>query len=139
MRGLWYGVVPTLGREVPQFTIYYPIYEGVCSLLSDPTLHGDKTQIEGWKIFAAGGAAGVGIWVSTYPIDVVKTRMQAAPPNTYKNLFEVAISIYKQGGHRGFWNGLVPTIYRAFTLHSAIFFFYERTLDGIQTITHYKD
>ena len=30
-RGLMFGGWPTLSREVPQFAVYYPIYEMVCS------------------------------------------------------------------------------------------------------------
>jgi len=138
-RGLWYGIAPTLAREVPQFAVYYPIYELSCSLLADPNLHGDKTKLAGWKIFVSGASAGVGCWILTYPIDVVKTRIQAAPPNTYKNVLDAAKHIHRQGGHRVFWNGLMPTIYRAAALHSAIFLVYERALDGIQTVTHQKD
>eukprot|EP01083_Nonionella_stella_P014341 40316_1 len=131
-KGLWYGVGPTLTREVPQFAVYYPIYEATCALLSDPTLHGDKSKIEGWKIFASGASAGVGCWVVTYPIDVVKTRIQAAPPGTYESMIQASVSIYRQGGHRVFWNGLMPTIYRAAALHSAIFLVYERALSSIE-------
>eukprot|EP01083_Nonionella_stella_P243475 848353_1 len=104
LKGFWYGFGPTLGREVPQFAVYYPIYEATCSLLSDPELHGDKTKIEGWKIFLSGASAGVGCWILTYPIDVIKTRVQAAPPNTYKNVIDVTTHLYKQGGYRIFWN-----------------------------------
>ena len=140
-RGLWYGIGPTMSREVPQFAIYYPIYETTCGLLSDPSLHGDKSEIAGWKIFLSGATAGVGCWIITYPIDVVKTRIQAAPPKTYKNFMDATIQIYKQGGQRVFWNGLMPTIYRAAMLHSAIFLVYERALDGIESVTgkHIQD
>ena len=137
-RGLWYGALPTMSREVPQFAVYYPIYEFTCSLLSDPSLHGDKTQIESWKIFISGAAAGVGCWFVTYPIDVVKTRIQAAPPGAYKNAMDATMRIYKEGGYRIFWNGLMPTIYRAAALHSAIFLVYERALHGIQNISDYR-
>ena len=138
-RGFYFGLLPTLSREVPQFMVYYPIYEFTCSLLSDPSLHGDKTQMESWKIFISGASAGVGCWIVTYPIDVVKTRIQAAPPNTYKNALDATKRIYQEGGYRIFMNGLMPTIYRAAALHSAIFLVYERALDGIQSITSSND
>lgn len=130
-RGLWYGFVPTLSREVPQFAVYYPIYEATCALLSDPKHRGDKTKISGLSIFAAGASAGVGCWIVTYPIDVVKTRVQAAPPNTYKSVLGAANAVYRDGGVKAFWNGLMPTIYRAAVLHSAIFLVYERALHAV--------
>ena len=120
-----------MGREVPQFTVYYPIYEGVCTLLS-PHSKGDKTNTAAWKIWIAGGAAGVGCWIITYPIDVIKTRVQAAPPGTYKGFMDCGVKLYREGGPRIFANGLIPTIYRAAALHSAIFLVYERALDMIQ-------
>ena len=67
---------------MPQFAVYYPIYEATCALLSGHNT-ADKAKVSALSIFAAGAAAGVGCWVVTYPIDVVKTRVQAAPPNTY--------------------------------------------------------
>merc|ERR1712130_380938 len=105
-------------REVPQFAVYYPIYEATCSLLADPGTHGDKSQVSGWKIFVSGGGAGVGCWIITYPIDVVKTRIQAAPPGTYRSMFHCSGDLYRSAGIRAYWNGIMPTIYRAAILHS---------------------
>ena len=130
-KGLWYGIAPTMTREVPQFAVYYPIYEATCSLLADPGTHGDKSQVSGWKIFVSGGGAGVGCWIITYPIDVVKTRIQAAPPGTYRNMFHCAGDLYRSVGIRAYWNGIMPTIYRASVLHSTIFIVYERALETL--------
>ena len=72
--------------------------------------------------------AGVASWIVVYPLDVAKTRVQAAPPGTYKNLRHAAQEIYRKGGYRAFWNGMGPTIYRASVLHSCTFFVYEKAL-----------
>jgi len=48
-------------------------------------------------IVLAGGSAGVVQWVVTYPIDVVKSRIQAFPPGTYKGLIDCAAKSLKAG------------------------------------------
>jgi len=138
-KGLWYGMWPTLTREVPQFAVYYPIYEATCAVLADPDTHGDKSQLSGWKIFVGGASAGVWCWIITYPIDVVKTRIQAAPPGTYRNMFHCAADLWRSGGVRIYWNGIMPTIYRAAALHSAIFVVYERVLERVQAVSSSAD
>eukprot|EP01083_Nonionella_stella_P009055 26252_1 len=135
-RGLLYGIFPTLVRSVPQCGVYYPVYEATCMLLSDSR---DKTQMKSWKIFVSGASAGVWCWVIAYPIDVVMTRILAAPADTsrsaYRNMIETTKAIYRRGGFRLFWNGLMPTIYRATVLHSMVFLVYERTLESMQVHT----
>jgi len=134
-KGLWDGMMPTIYREIGQFSVYYPIYESVCSLLADPTHHGDKSQLAAWKIFIGGASAGVGSWIITYPIDVCKTRVQSAPPGTYRNMLDCAKRLYMEAGARVFVNGIMPTIYRATVLHSTIFLVYERALEQIQAMS----
>lgn len=69
------GFRSTLAREIPAFGIYFGIYEAL--LLSagyDNQAHGISETL---KPFVCGGVAGVGSWYLTYPIDCVKTRIQA--------------------------------------------------------------
>lgn len=121
----------TLAREIPQFAVYYPIYELSCSALS-PSSKGNKKQTSNSIIFFSGACAGIGSWVITYPIDIIKTRIQSTSPGTYKGMMHCASEIYANGGLKHFWIGFMPTIYRAALLHSAIFLVYERTLTSVE-------
>merc|ERR1711994_665635 len=90
-KGLWFGLHATWSREIPQFVVYYPIYESCVN---------KKSQL---SIFVSGAMAGVGCWILVYPIDVAKTRIQAAPPGTYRGLTHAAKEVYSKGGTRAFF------------------------------------
>jgi len=87
-------------------------------------------QIHGIYLLFAGGTAGSLAWFCSYPLDVVKTRLQTQPdifPPKYSGIIDCAIQIYKEesGGLRGFSKGLFVTILRSFPVNAAIFFVYE--------------
>lgn len=58
-------------------------------------------------------SGGVGA-TSVYPLNLVRTRLQAsgspAHPQRYKNIFDVAWVTYRNEGWRGFYRGLFPTL-----------------------------
>ena len=88
-----------------------------------------KSKINTGYIFLGGAAAGVGSWIFTYPIDVVKTHMQASKPDEYKGFLNCAINLIKETKNiKPFFTGLAPAIYRAFVMHSVSFVVYERVL-----------
>ena len=65
------GLGITICREVPAFGLYFSSYEVL--------VNAGKGR---WKnstpwVFASGGLAGIVSWVFTYPIDVLKSRIQA--------------------------------------------------------------
>ena len=58
-------------------------------------------------------SGGVGA-TSVYPLNLVRTRMQASGssghPQRYKSIFDVAWRTYQNEGWRGFYRGLLPTL-----------------------------
>ena len=58
-------------------------------------------------------SGGVGA-TSVYPLNLVRTRLQASGssghPTQYKNIFDVAWTTYQRDGWRGFYRGLFPTL-----------------------------
>ncbi|PWW80628.1 hypothetical protein C7212DRAFT_164359 [Tuber magnatum] len=70
------------------------------------------------KILLAGGAAGCLSWLSVYPLDVVKTRVQALSGKRRLGSWECARSVYVEGGGRMFFNGLGVCMARAFLVRS---------------------
>ena len=93
---LWKGLPQTISREVPFFSIYFPLYR-YCKDIDLPL---------------AGGIAGTVPWAVVYPLDVIKTATQAPG----KNLSSVK-AIYAAYGVRGFYHGLTATVLRAFPVH----------------------
>jgi len=69
----------------------------------------------------AGGVAGFGVDVSLYPLDTVKTRLQAAA------------GFRKSGGFKGIYNGLGPAALGSAPASALFFFTYEATKTQLAT------
>ena len=84
--GLMRGLTATIGREVPQYAIYYPLYE-CCKALVTPA--GESVNsLSPIRLAIAGPAAGTLQWLPpTYCVDVIKSRMQAVGPGVYRSAF----------------------------------------------------
>jgi solute carrier family 25 (mitochondrial carnitine/acylcarnitine transporter), member 20/29 len=97
------GVTLSLLREIPANIIYFNIYY--------------KFREE-YGILFSGGLAGVLSWALTYPIDVLKTRIQS---DKFNNLHH-AIS------KKSLFKGFIPCISRALIVNSLGFYVYEKTI-----------
>ncbi len=89
------GLPETIIRESPYYAMYFPLYHYCID----------------HQIPLAGGIAGTVPWIVTYPLDVIKTLKQSQTPSNSIIIF------WHQYGLRGFYNGLLPTILRAFPTH----------------------
>ena len=126
LKGFYRSFTPTLSREIPQYAIYYPTYELTRTfLLRDGQSLNDLSPL---YTALAGGCAGVAQWVPTYALDVVKSRVSAAPPGTYRGFVHAAVDIYRTEGIAAYWRGLSAAVLRAFPLHGAVFLGYELTM-----------
>ena len=125
--GLFQGMSSVFLREVAQFAVYYPCYDFTKRFLSNYIENKSLTQ------FISGGIAGVVQWLPPiYFADVLKSKMQTAPPGMYKGSFDCATKIYKEHGFMIFFRGLTPALFRAFPLHAIIFLGYETTMSYLQ-------
>jgi solute carrier family 25 (mitochondrial carnitine/acylcarnitine transporter), member 20/29 len=77
----------------------------------------------------AGACAALSYWFSTYPLDVIKGRMQAMPYNPSTTLLSVARTMYADGGLRSFARGLGPCAARAIPAGASLF----ATVDIVRT------
>ncbi len=76
-----------------------------------------------------GASAGIALWLSAYPFDIVKSRLQtdglAPADRQYKGALDCARQIYAQNGVKGFFKGLTPTLVRAPFANAATFVAFE--------------
>lgn len=75
------------------------------------------------KQLIAGGLGGIAAWVVSYPVDVIKSRMQTY--DEYKGIWDCAVKSYRAEGHRVFFTGLGTTVVRSFPVNAVIFLVYE--------------
>lgn len=115
VRGVFRGFWPTLAREVPAFSVYFASYEWMT--------RGDA-QVPTWRLLLAGGMAGTLSWVLTYPVDVVKSRVQADGLNgspRYQGGLHCLRHCLAAEGPAFLFRGLSSTILRAFPTNAATF------------------
>lgn len=133
LSGYFQGMSTTILRDVPGFGIYFGTYELLSHWLSK-VLDKNGAVIP----LTCGGLAGVISWISTFPFDVVKSRLQADGNHgnyRYSGLVDCAVKSYRAEGVGVFTRGLLPTVVRAFPSNAAIFYVYSFCLK----ILHQKD
>ena len=77
------------------------------------------------KTMTAGAAGGVIFWTLTYPVDVVKSRVQVY--NQGGGIINMLIFIARKEGFGALYNGLTPTIVRTIPATAVLFLTYEYT------------
>jgi hypothetical protein len=110
------GLMPTLFREVPAYTLYFYLYG---MLMASSTMGSEG--LGQLAPLVSGALAGACCVVPVHPVDVVKTIVQHSAADWQ----EVVSEIYEGRGFEGFWEGLTPRMSRAAINHSATFAVYE--------------
>jgi len=122
MRGLWVTVL----RDTPSFGVYFVVYDSVRELLNPNCRETDSDGAAAHLL--AGGLAGSAAWLSIYPIDVAKTRIQSSPAAKADSLLDTLRQITKE---KNLTAGLSSCILRAFALNAVVFSVYEATLSHL--------
>ncbi|KAG7260016.1 hypothetical protein CRUP_029464 [Coryphaenoides rupestris] len=119
-RGINRGMVTTVIRETPAFGIYFLAYDTLTRRLGcEPE---DPYMIP--KLLFAGGMSGMASWFSTYPVDVIKSRLQAdgmGGVNQYSGIADCVRQSVRKEGWRVFTRGLTSTLLRAFPVNATTF------------------
>lgn len=143
LKGLFRGMSATMYREIPGYAGQFFCYEALKRSL---TREGELVQDLGAvPLILAGGSAGIFGWLMSYPMDYVKSQIQAEPYDVrtpYKKnpyLFDGGfISAWKQtvraGGHKALWRGFGTCAARAFPANAAGFLAYEFSLNMIRDL-----
>jgi len=114
LKGLLFtGLVPTLFREVPAYTLYFFLYAAFMSVATE--------SLGSMAPAVSGALAGAVCVIPVHPADVVKTIVQHSAADWQ----DVVADIYEGQGFEGFWEGLLPRMGRAAINHSVTFSVYE--------------
>lgn len=125
-RGLMRGLSATLLREGHGIGSYFLVYE---ALVANDVKHGvQRSDIAPWRLCLYGGLAGTALWLTVYPIDVIKSVIQTdnlKNPTRGRTIREVARNLYLKDGLAAFSKGFGPTIIRAAPVNGATFATFE--------------
>ncbi|XP_069572280.1 mitochondrial basic amino acids transporter-like [Brachyistius frenatus] len=120
LRGVNRGMITTVLRETPGFGVYFLSYDVLTRRLGcEPD---DRYMIP--KLLFSGGMAGIASWLSTYPVDVIKSRLQAdgvGGVHEYSGIADCVRQSVSREGYMVFTRGLTSTLLRAFPVNAATF------------------
>ncbi|GAB4842181.1 Mitochondrial arginine transporter bac2 [Ancistrocladus abbreviatus] len=128
IRGLYRGLAITVLRDAPAHGLYFWTYEYMRERLHPGCRKSGQESVR--TMLVAGGLAGVASWISCYPLDVVKTRLQAQTTSSmkYTGIIDCFRKSIKHDGYAVLWRGLGTAVVRAFVVNGAIFSAYELSL-----------
>ncbi|KAF8141383.1 mitochondrial carrier domain-containing protein [Boletus edulis] len=143
IRGLYRGLTATALRDTGYGT-YFLTYEATCRYFKAPSaqplaadhssllseIDSEASSMPWTVLFLAGGLAGIAGWVATFPMDLVKTRMQSTEPTKFptdpcRTILSTVVHSYRSEGWRVFFRGLTPTLIRSVPVNVATFSVYE--------------
>ncbi|XP_022943022.1 peroxisomal nicotinamide adenine dinucleotide carrier-like isoform X2 [Cucurbita moschata] len=133
IRGFWKGVIPTL-IMVSNPSIQFMLYETMLNKLKKQrALRKVGSGVTALEIFLLGALAKLGATVVTYPLLVVKARLQAKQVvagdkrHQYKGTFDAIIKMIRYEGVYGFYKGMGTKIVQS-VLAAAVLFMVKEEL-----------
>ncbi|KIP11249.1 hypothetical protein PHLGIDRAFT_27978 [Phlebiopsis gigantea 11061_1 CR5-6] len=131
MRGYWVTFV----REIPAYAGFYTAFE--FSKRQFAKKYGKDVPV--WALLASGSTGGLAYWLSCYPLDVVKSRVQqrSTPPvgNPFKYIGGEIRAIIAESGFAGLFKGLTPSLIRSIPAAGATFAAFEITREYLLEYT----
>ncbi|EAL88364.1 carrier protein ymc1 [Aspergillus fumigatus] len=123
LRGLYRGQNVTYLREAQAYGTWFLTFEYLMN--QDAKRNNIKREeISSIKVATYGGLAGEVLWLSSYPFDVVKSKMQCdgfGAQQQYKSMTDCFKKTFATEGFGGFWKGLGPTLLRAMPVSAGTF------------------
>ncbi|PNY29806.1 Carrier protein YMC1, mitochondrial [Tolypocladium capitatum] len=133
LRGLYRGEAVTIYREAAAYGAWFTAFEYLMN--ADAARNAvDRKEIPGWKVAFYGGLAGEALWLSSYPFDVIKSKMQTdgfGAQQKYPTMRSCFAATWRADGVRGFWKGIWPTLFRAMPVSAGTFAVVEMTMRAI--------
>ncbi|EED89477.1 predicted protein [Thalassiosira pseudonana CCMP1335] len=130
--GLYRGLAATTARQSPGFVVYFGTYD---RLKEYGIKHYFGTQHSLLASMTAGGMAGSLSWAIVYPVDLIKSRIQALPIDCAKSersMVNVARGVIESRGVGALYRGFGITMLRAFPVNGVIFPTYELVLSTLK-------
>lgn len=125
LKGLYRGFWITVARDCPAFATYFLSFEWLMGRLRNSDQRPSTADM-----LIAGGSAGAISWLAIYPLDVVKSRIQA--DRSYTSALQCFRHLVKSEGVGVLMRGCSPTLLRAFPSNAATFAMVTWTLYAIE-------
>lgn len=130
--GLYRGTTITLLREFQAYGVWFLTYEYLIETIQKTRGYKHRNDITTPELLGAGALAGNALWLSSYPLDVIKSNIQSdkfgAELRYQGRITSATRAIYAANGLRGFWKGIVPCLLRAVPCSAGTFAAVETAL-----------
>ncbi|XP_041993844.1 peroxisomal nicotinamide adenine dinucleotide carrier-like [Salvia splendens] len=134
--GFWRGVLPTL-IMVSNPSIQFMLYETLLKKLKKRRLSSNKgnSNVTAFEIFLLGAMAKLGATVVTYPLLVVKSRLQAKQivadkRHQYRGTLDAILKMIRYEGCYGFYKGMSTKIVQSVLAAAVLFMVKEELVKG---------
>ncbi|KAL8406386.1 hypothetical protein RB596_005014 [Gaeumannomyces avenae] len=131
--GVYRGGAVTVLREAQAYGVWFLAFEWL--MAADVARNGAaRADVATWKVALYGGLAGEALWLASYPLDVVKSKMQTdgfGRHRRYASMRDCFAQTWRAEGARGFWKGLGPTLLRAMPISAGTFAVVEMTMRAL--------
>ncbi|KAJ5218957.1 uncharacterized protein N7498_001056 [Penicillium cinerascens] len=133
MKGVFRGQSVTVLREATAYGSWFMAFEYMMN--QDAKRNNVKREdISAVKVATYGGLAGEALWISSYPFDVVKSKMQTdgfGANMKYNSMRDCFKKTYAVEGLGGFWKGIGPTLLRAMPVSAGTFVVVELAMKAM--------
>jgi len=124
IRGFWKGNLVACVRLFPYSAIKFYAFDLMKRYVSD-----DKGNMGTGEALAIGALSGVMAVITTYPLDLVKTRLtvqkEGSGPKTYNGIIDCMAKTAREEGFTGLYKGMLPSIVGAIPFEGGTFMAYE--------------
>ncbi|KAF9083423.1 Mitochondrial carrier protein ymc2 [Mortierella sp. AM989] len=128
LRGLYKGQAVTMVREFQGYGAYFAAYEYLVQRAMRLE-NKQRSELSTVKVVAFGACAGYAMWMTVYPIDVIKSKLQTdgftAATRQYSSAIDCARQTLAKEGVAGFFKGFAPCILRAAPANAVTFLGFE--------------
>lgn len=135
LKGLWKGNNVACLRLGPYSAVKYLTYEETAFMFRDP----QTGQTAGGRKAIAGSMAGVAAVITTYPLDLIKTRLTVQKEGktadgkvlkkTYNGIWDCFRKVYRDEGFTALYKGMGTTIVGVIPFEGVQFWFYNYVRD----------
>ncbi|CAI5756935.1 unnamed protein product [Candida verbasci] len=123
--GIYRGFNITVLREIQAYGIWFLTYETLINQIIDLQHYKSRDEISTPELLISGALAGNALWLSSYPLDVIKSNIQSdgwGKESKFNNsILKTTKYIYKSHGFTGFWRGIIPCLLRAIPCSAGTF------------------
>lgn len=130
--GVYRGFTITLLRECQAYGVWFLSYEALLLYVQQQRGYKSRNDVTTPELLLSGALAGSMLWLSSYPLDVIKSNIQSdgfgAQSKYHGSIAKASKAIWTAGGARGFWKGIGPCLVRAFPCSAGTFAAVETAL-----------